>query len=207
MGKAVVAAATWREWLERVPVELAAYHRDAPLRSGLAREELRGRARIPVVAFGPLLATLAADGRVIDMGTVIRLPDHQVSFTPEQAAAVSRLMALFAERGVLSPSVKECKAIAGDDVYQALVELGTVRPVAEDVVYDAETYDRLIALLTGRLRGEGMLSPADAREMLGISRKYAIALLEHMDELRLTRREGDIRKPARRDWEPERLGD
>jgi selenocysteine-specific elongation factor len=197
LGKVVVAAATWRDWLERVPAELVAYHRDAPLRPGLAREELRGRSRIPAVAFGPLLTALAADGRVVETGTLIRLPDHQVTFTPAQAAASNRLMALFAERGVLSPTVKECKAIAGEDVYQALVELGTVRPVAEDVVYDAKTHERLITLLTDRLRVEGSITPAEARDLLGVSRKYAIALLEHMDELRLTRREGDTRLPAR----------
>jgi selenocysteine-specific elongation factor len=197
LGKTIAAAATWRDWLERVPTELAAYHHTAPLRPGLPREELRARTRVPAAAFGPLLATLIADGYVAESGTLVRLAHHHITFTPDQTTAIDQLMALFAEHGVLSPSVKECKAVVGEDVYQALIDLGHVRPVSEEVVYDAETYARLIDRLTTHLRAHGAITPADARDLLGASRKYAIALLEHMDELHLTRRDGDVRTAAR----------
>ena len=58
-------------------------------------------------------------------------------------------------------------------------------------------YTDLIARLEGHLRQHGAITAADARDLLGTSRKYAIALLEHLDELRLTRRVGDRRELVR----------
>lgn len=72
-----------------------------------------------------------------------------------------------------------------------------MKPVAEDVVYAADLYESLIARLTRQLHQQGYISAPEARDLLGTSRKYAIALLEHMDELRITQRSGDSRVPAR----------
>ena len=87
--------------------------------------------------------------------------------------------------------------MVGDLVYYALVDLGQLKPVAEDVVYSADMYESLIGRLTQQLHQQGSLSAPEARDLLGTSRKYAIALLEHMDELHITQRSGDSRIPAR----------
>ena len=96
-----------------------------------------------------------------------------------------------------SPSVKECKALVGDALYFALVALGQLRPINEEVVYSAPVYADLLARLEGHLRQHGVITASEARDLLGTSRKYAIALLEHLDELRLTRRVGDSRELVR----------
>ena len=118
-------------------------------------------------------------------------------FSTEEEAAIAQLMDQFKRQGILSPSVKECKAVVGDGIYYALVDLGRLKSISEDVVYTAELYDQLLNQLTSHLHQTGTISAPEARDLLGASRKYAIALLEHMDELRITRRSGDIRLPAR----------
>jgi selenocysteine-specific elongation factor len=197
LGKTAIAAAAWEELVERIPRELATYHRELPLKLGIDREELRSRMQIQPAVFAPLREKLALEGKLEQAGTLLRLPEHRVQFSPEDEKAIVQLMTLFEAQKTSSPSVKECQAIVGEAVYFALVDMGRIKPVAEDVVYSAETYTELITRLSDYLHQRGSITAAEARDLLGASRKYAIALLEHMDERRITRRVGDVRVPAR----------
>lgn len=196
-GRLLIAAATWNALQERILDELATFHRDAPMRPGMDREELRSRIQTPPAVFSHLRESMAAENRIVEAGTLLHLPAHQVTFTADQERAIDQLMALFRHNGPLSPSVKECKGIVDEGTYYALVDLGRIKPIAEDVVYSTEIYIELISKLTDFLNTQGSITAAEARDLLGTSRKYAIALLEHMDELRITRRSGDARLPAR----------
>lgn len=197
LGKLVIAAPAWHSLGERILAELESYHRDVPLRAGLEREALRSKLQCPPIVFNALLEELSREGQILESNTLLQLPQHRIEFTTEQERSIAQLMSRFDSQGILSPSVKECKAMVGEPVYYALVDLGRVKPVAEDVVYSADVYDSLIARLTRQLHQQGSISAPEARDLLGTSRKYAIALLEHMDELRITQRSGDSRIPAR----------
>lgn len=197
LGKKVIASVSWRALLDRLPRELADYHREMPLRPGMEREELRGRLHIPPAVFTPLCETLVKSGEIVEANAVLRLSGHQISFSPDQEAAIARLMSYLDERGTLAPSVKECQEFVDHALFQALADIGQIKIVSEDIVYSAELYNRLISQLTAYLHQNGSITAADARDVLGASRKYAIALLEHMDARRITRRVGDIRTPAR----------
>lgn len=197
IGKQLLLPSFWQELQERAVAALGRYHTESPLRPGLEREELRNRLGLPPPLFNALRDALTASGVVVEEGTALRLPDHSVRFSAEQQAAVARLLANLTAQGVNSPSVKECRAMVGDALYLALVDLGRLRPINEEVVYPAAVYEDLIARLRGHLEAQGSITAAEARDLLATSRKYAIALLEHLDELRLTRRVGDARVMAR----------
>ncbi len=198
LGKVVIAAAMWNGLRERAPLELSRYHQEFPMRRGMPREALRGKLQIAPPVFNPLREALAREGVIVESDdATLKLPEHQVRFTEEQEQAIARLMDTFAEQGILSPSVKEAKAMVGEETYFALIDLGRIKPVNDEVVYAAELYDQLIRKLSDYLHEKGSLSAPEARDLLGASRKYAIALLEHMDELRITRRSGDVRLPVR----------
>lgn len=197
LEKVVISASEWRSLLERVPSELANFHREAPMRPGMDREDLRGRLRVTPVVFNPLKETLLKSGVIAESGTLLRLPGHEVTFSTEQQRSIDQLMALFDRQGVLSPSVKECKAIVGESTYFALVDAEQIKPISEEVVYSIGIYRQLIAQLMDYLYAKGSISAPETRDLLNTSRKYAIALLEHMDELRITRRTGDTRIPTR----------
>ena len=197
IGKTLIWPAYWQGLAERAADELARYHVEMPLRPGMEREELRARLQLPPPLFAVLREELLAAGQVVEAGPLLRRPDHTVRFSPQQEAAAAQLHAVFAAQGVNSPSVKECKALVGDALYFALVALGQVRPINEEVVYSAPIYVDLLARLEGHLRQHGAITAPEARDLLGTSRKYAIALLEHLDELRLTRRVGDTRELVR----------
>jgi len=197
IGKSVVLPGHWQALQARALDELAQYHTATPLRSGMEREELRSRLQLAPPLFAALRENLLAAGSAVESGTLLRLPDYQVRFSAAQEAATAQLNALLEAQGVNSPSVKECKALLGEPLYFALVDLGQLRPINDEVVYSRPVYTGLIARLEDHLRAHGSITAAEARDVLGTSRKYAIALLEHLDELRLTRRVGDTRELAR----------
>lgn len=197
LGKVLLATPVWNALREKLLEELSAFHREAPLRVGMEREAVRGKIQTSPIVFNALVGELTAANLLVESGTLLKLPDHKVALSNEQEVAVSKLMDQFKEQGILSPSPKECKAMVGESVYYALVDLGRIKAVGEDVVYTREMYDDLIGRLTEYLHHNGSISAPEARDLLGASRKYAIALLEHMDELRITRRSGDIRLSAR----------
>ncbi len=197
IGKSVVLPGHWQDLQARALSELAQYHAAAPLRPGMEREELRSRLQLTPPLFAALRESLLATGATAESGALLHLPDHRVRFSAAQAAAVARLNAVLDAQGVNSPSVKECKALVGEALYFALVDLGQLRPINDEVVYTLPLYTDLIARLERHLRERGSITAAEARDVLGTSRKYAIALLEHLDELRLTRRVGDTRELVR----------
>ena len=184
----------WQQSIDRLATLIAAYHRDFPLRLGILREELRSRLQLKTAVFNALLSGAAAEGVLVESATVVHAPDHSIRLTSGQQQQAGELLRRFAGAGVNSPSVKEAKAAVGEELYFALVDLGELQPVSEDVVYAAADYEQLTGRIKAYLEQHGRINAAQVRDLLGTSRKYAIALLEHLDEMRITRRVGDERE-------------
>lgn len=193
LDEQLVSTPTLRRWLAQMVQHIAQHHQAYPLRLGMAREELRSRMKLSAVVFNPLLRTAAAQQLLVEAGALLHLPDHTVQFTPTQQGQIDRLMAQFRQAGINSPSPKECQDWVGEDVYFALVELGELQPLNEGVVYAAAEYQTFIQMILDSLQQQGKINAAQLRDLFNTSRKYAIALLEHLDEKRITRREGDDR--------------
>jgi selenocysteine-specific elongation factor len=91
------------------------------------------------------------------------------------------------------PSVKQCQTQVGEEIFAALTSLGRLVTVSADVVFRREEYDFMVAAVRAGLEKRGQITLAEVRDLLHTSRKYSQALLEHLDALGVTRREGDIR--------------
>jgi selenocysteine-specific elongation factor len=191
----LISQAGWQTLVSQLTQLVTDFHQNYPLRLGISREELRSRLKLKAAVFNPLMAQAASDGLLTEAGTLAHVPDHEVRFSAAQQEKIDGLLREFNRLGINSPSVKESKTAVGENVYFALVDLGKLRPISADVVYDQATYEQLIARLMRELEAKGSLNAAGVRDLLNTSRKYAIALLEHLDERRLTRRVGDDRVP------------
>ncbi len=195
LDQQIISQAGWQTLVSQLTQLVSDFHQRYPLRLGIPREELRSRLKLKAAVFNPLMAQAAAENLLTEAGALVHDPGHEVRFSAAQQEKVDTLLRAFEEAGINSPSVKECKTAVGEDVYFALVDLGTLRPISADVVYGQNTYERLITQLMGELAAKGSLNAAGVRDLLDTSRKYAIALLEHLDERRLTRRVEDDRVP------------
>lgn len=194
LDKFVLTTTARQNLQEQVLDTLQRYHQDNPLKIGLDRESLRTKMQLAPGAFTYLLQELTGNGIVVEAGTYLKLPDHDVRFTTEQERAIAGLIELFNRQGVNSPSIKDCKEQVGESLYYALIDLGQLKPLNSEVVYSSTLYNQLIEQIKRYLLQKGSVTAGEIRDLLGTSRKYAIALLEHLDELRLTRRVGDTRE-------------
>ncbi len=82
---------------------------------------------------------------------------------------------------------------SGDDVFQWLLDSDRLVRVGEDVVFAPESYEAMLQRILEHLHTAGSITVAQVRDMFGTSRKYALALMEHLDAKHITRRVGDER--------------
>lgn len=189
----VCSKTSWQRLVRLATEQLERYHREFPLRGGMPREELRARLSLAPKAIAPVLARAAAEGALVETPRGVRLPSHAMRFSPAQDKAVRDLLARFERDPFNPPSVKECLAELGENVYSALVENDTLKPVSEDVVFLGKTFDEMSVQVVETLRVRGKLTVAETRDLFDSSRKYILALLGFLDSQGVTRREGDYR--------------
>ena len=197
-GQYLVSQRGWEALLRDLTSILGDYHRRHPLHRGMPRGELREHLRrrirgLSAKLFNEMMARAAKEGKLVEEGALVRLPEHQVRFTPDQQRRVDQLLAAFERNPYAPPSVAEAEATVGPEVLNALIEEGRLVKVSENVLFLAETYEEMVERVIARLRREGRITVAQVRDMFGTSRKYALALMEHLDERKVTERVGDER--------------
>jgi selenocysteine-specific elongation factor len=189
----MMSTAGYEDLLRQVGGVLDEYHGRYPLRSGMPREELKSRLYLPTKVFNALLAHASLQNRLTEEGAAVRLPQHQVRFSAEQQGRIDQLLARFAESPYATPSVPECEAAVGPELLSFLVEDGRLVRVSESVIFLRDTYDEMVERVTAHITDEGSITVAEVRDLFRASRKYALALMEHLDDQRITKRVGDKR--------------
>ncbi|MEM4725178.1 MAG: SelB C-terminal domain-containing protein, partial [Candidatus Hadarchaeum sp.] len=192
-NKYVMSLSAWETLLERIAGLLREYHRRYPLRAGMPREELKSRLHIPARAFNDLVTKAAMQGVLRETETVLFLADHQVVFNAEQQRQINQLLQAFQKNPYSPPSLAESEAMVGTEVLAALIEQGKLVKVSDTVLFSAEAYQKMVQDIVDYLQREGRITLAQVRDMFSTSRKYAQALLEHLDDKRITKRVGDER--------------
>jgi selenocysteine-specific elongation factor len=199
----VVSRAVWGRLEAALTNALAAYHAAYPLRPGMPREELKSRlvqaadsqwrAKLTPRAFNAVVAQAAQAGVIAVSGSTVRLAPHQVVLTAAQQAQVAALLAELRRDPYNTPSFKDLSARLGDELLAALLEQGTLVAATPEVVFDGETYAAMVAQVRALLAAQGQITVAQVRDLFSTSRKYALALMEHLDATGVTRRIGDER--------------
>jgi selenocysteine-specific elongation factor len=193
----VIAAPHWNALQDKAVQIVTAYHKNFPLRRGIPREELKSKLKLTPRIFNALLMQYAARNTLTDSRGFVTLPGHEIRFDNGQQAKVQGLMRRFAQSPYSPPSVKECQAEVGEDVVAALVELGQLKQLTPEVVFQSGDYEKMVAKVRAFITENGQMTVADARDLFDSSRKYMLALMEHLDATGVTMRDGDFRKLRR----------
>ncbi len=179
---------------------LGAFHAENPLRPGISREELRSRAgNAQERVFAQLLASLEAEGLVRSEKDQVRLGSHEIRLSAEQERIVKGLEADFLKAGAAPPSPEEALARLGvrgtekHELFQLLVSDRRLLRVKESLYFHAEALRAIQDKIVAHLREKKDIGPGDVKDLLGISRKYAIPLMEYFDAQRVTVRQGERR--------------
>ena len=193
-GKTLLAAAGyWSRMEGKVLDGLKEFHRSNRLRAGMSREELKSRLGVDNQTFTLLTAQLAAGEKIIEQGPHLRLPDHQIEFSAQEKEKVAALIARFAQAPFAPPTVKDALADVGENVYQAMVDLGELLPVSNEVVFRPEDYQKALSDVRQIIQDTGSITLAQARDHWSTTRRYVQALLEYMDGQGITVRQGEAR--------------
>jgi selenocysteine-specific elongation factor len=185
----------WQRISDQAESVLAQFHQAHPLRSGVPREELRGRLGLDARMFNRIQELLVTSGLIVESGRLVRLSSHMVQLSDEQLIASRALIQELRSAGA-SPPLRENLEAAfelSSEMIDALVERGDLVAVSPELVYDRETYSAVTESIVAAIREHGPISVAQVRDVLGTSRRYALALMSHLDERRVTRRVGDER--------------
>ncbi len=179
---------------------LERFHGAHPLRPGMSREELRGRAGgADERVFAHLLARLAEEGTLTLDRDKVRLASHAIRLSDEQQRLVDRVEQDFLKADAAPPSPEEALGRAGlaggedHELFQLLVESKKLVRVKESLFFHSAALDSIQDRLVTMLRERKEIGPSDIKDLLGISRKYAIPLLEYFDSRRVTARVGERR--------------
>jgi selenocysteine-specific elongation factor len=177
---------------------LTAHHASQPLSGGMSREEARERlfGRAAPTVFEHVVAELVASGQIVARDR-LAIAGHHVSLSPEEARAQTAIERVFREGGLAPPAESALPAAANVSAAVAsritalLVRQKTLVKV-DALLFHAEALAGLKADVRA-LKGSARVDVAAFKERYGISRKYAIPLLEYLDRERITRRVGDSR--------------
>ncbi len=187
----------WSRIELRAIQEIEAYHQSYPLRQGLPKEELKSRLKMPPRFYNALLRRLIAGQDLVENGPLVYRAGHNIQFTPQQKQQAEQLLKRFAASPASPPSVKESCADVGEEIYNALVELGELVPLSSEVVFRRSDYQAMVESVRELLKEHGTITAAQVRDHFGTSRRYVLALLEHLDALGMTLRDGDVRRLRR----------
>lgn len=193
------------EGLERQALEfLAAYHRDNPLQQGLAKEELRSRLYARTNdprLFHKLLSDMVRSGKLVPERELVRLATHEVALGEEEAAVRRQLEGVFLQGGFQPPSREEAvarfpgKEEGASRIFDLLLREGVLVRLRDDLYFHRAALEKVEAIVKRFIEEHGELGITDFRDLTGgLSRKYMIPLLEHMDNRRVTIRVGETRK-------------
>lgn len=202
VGDTLVGPRVLAHLRERLVAELHAHHEKQPLSDGVPREELRARVfgRASAEVFGEVLGGLAAEGRLVARERVA-LAGHQVSLSPDEQRARDVIERLLRDAGLTPPDQAALRLAAGvaPDLIDRVVALLVRQKVIvrlETLLFHADALERLkadVATLRALGTPPTRIDVPAFKDRYGITRKYAIPLLEYLDRERVTRRLGDSR--------------
>ena len=196
-GDFYFAIAQWRRLVDDARWLVEEFHRQFPLRAGMPREEWRSRLQLAPREAADTLARLLQDGALVEShsgrGAFVALPGHVVNLTPSQREAVDQMLARFRAEPFAPPTRPEVEDALGAEVTALLIERGTLVRLNDAALLDREAYVEALQRMVAHLRTHETLTVADARDLLGTTRKYILALFEHTDGRRYTMRRGDDR--------------
>ena len=201
--------ASFVEETSRALVALVERHgRDHPLSPGLAEAELATRVVPPL---RPLVAAsltrATGGGLLVQTGGLVQIPGRAAEVAEAVAPEAAAVLDLYRSRGFTPPSDDEAAATLGlppkklRALFASLRRDGKLAKIAGGMHYESGVIEEVTARVTALLRERTELSAGDFKDLLGgISRKYAIPLLEHLDQKKVTLRVGDVRRlhPSRR---------
>jgi len=198
----LVPAKAFQDSQQKISARVERFHKENPLLPGISREDLRsslGR-RVRPEAFRTALEELVAHKKLELQGELVKRAGSSISLDRDETRAKEQIETAFAGAGLTVPAVKEVlsklpvEAKRAEKLLQMLLRDKNLVRITPELIFHRDALAQLKQRLSTyrKSKGERISVPA-FKELTGITRKYAIPLLEYLDRERVTRRAGDER--------------
>jgi selenocysteine-specific elongation factor len=198
-GKHLIAVSAYAEWRKRIQVELEEFHAKNPLVGGISKEDLRVRLGVPAEVFQGVLNALTKQGAIELAGEQVRLAGRGVVMKDEETESKQAIERAFAEAGLKVPLLKDVLAGVKVDRTRAqkivtlLLREKVLVKLSDELVFHESALKELRQRVAAQKAKSAKIDIASFKDLTGLTRKYAIPLLEYLDRERVTRRVGDER--------------
>jgi len=198
-NQVLVAPAAFAEAKADVLQALRKFHDANPLVAGMSKEELRDRVNLGPEVFYSVLGKLAEEKKLEVAGELVHLPGRGVVMKDEEAESKKTIEQAFASAGLKVPSLKEVLAglkvdkVRAQKIVTLLLRDKVLIKISEELVFHQSALMDLRHKIAALKNTVPKIDVARFKDMTGVSRKYAIPLLEYLDRERVTRRVGDKR--------------
>ncbi len=199
LEECLVSAHAFRAALSDLELAIKAFHDYNPLVAGIGKEELRERFDLQPDVFAAGLGELVNSKKIEVTGEQVRAAGRGVVMKDEEAESKKTIETAFATAGLKAPALKDVLAglkvdrIRAQKIVTLLLRDKVLIKISDDLLFHRDA----LAELRGRMAAEKIKSPkidvARFKDLTGVSRKYAIPLLEYLDREHVTRRVGDAR--------------
>jgi selenocysteine-specific elongation factor len=198
----LVSEKIFAEVRKRIFEKVERFQRENSLLPGILREDLRASLgkRVRAETFRAALEELASQKKLDAAGELVKKAGSEITLQPEEAKAKDQIEAAFASAGLQVPPVNEIlgklavESKRAERLLQILLREKNLVRVSPELIFHRQALAQLKERLANfkKSRGERISVPV-FKELTGVTRKYAIPLLEYLDRERLTRRAGDDR--------------
>jgi len=183
-----------------LPEAVSVFHKKNPLVPGMSKEALREKFGLSPEVFTAVTDSLMHEKKIEIAGDLVRLPGLGVVMKDEEAESKKKIEEVFAVAGLKVPALQD--VISGLKVDKAraqkivtlLLRDKVLVKISEELVFHRTALEQLRRQIAGQKTKSPKMDVAQFKELTGVSRKYAIPLLEYLDRERVTRRVGDVRE-------------
>ena len=200
IGDLFVDAPALSQLQQLIVTSIGDFHRKNSLVSGIAREALREQVKASSEVFDAVLDQLCRAKKVEVAGDLVRLPGHGVVMKDDEAESKKTIEDAFAKAGLKVPALHEVIAslkvdrIRAQKIVTLLLRDKLLVKVSDELVFHSSALVELRRLTAVQKTKSPKMDVATFKELTGVSRKYAIPLLEYLDRERVTKRVGDARE-------------
>lgn len=191
----VIDKARWERLLNQILERVKKEHADKPFTHGLRISDLSSKLQFKEKLISEGVEYLLAAGKLIQKENFLALPEHRPQLAEKQSPLAQKILKKF-EENKFSPPTKSELFEENPDYQKILIYLlqqGKLVELREGILYTKEDFEKITQKIKEFISSNGPSTVSQIREHLNITRKYAVPILEKLDELGITRREGDKR--------------
>jgi selenocysteine-specific elongation factor len=183
----------------RVIAAISDFHKKNPLVAGISKEELRGQVGATPAAFEPVVEMLKNERKIEIAGDVARLPGYGVVLKDEEAESKKTIENAFASAGLKVPALQvvlsglRIDSVRSQKIVTLLLRDRALIKISDQLVFHYTALEGLRRQMALHKAKSPTIDVTQFKELTGVSRKYAIPLLEYLDRERVTKRVGDAR--------------